>query len=63
MTEKAWSKTSKKEELIFREQLKNSGKPDEIINKIVEGKINKFYEEVCLNEQIFVMDGKKKSTS
>ena len=52
------SELVKNEELIFREQLKNSGKPDEIINKIVEGKINKFYEEVCLNEQIFVMDGK-----
>ena len=50
----------KKEEVIFREQLNNSGKPDEIINKIVEGKINKFYEEVCLDEQIFVMDGKIK---
>ena len=49
-----------KEEVIFREQLNNSGKPDEIINKIVEGKINKFYEEVCLDEQIFVMDGKIK---
>ena len=54
------SKLVKNEELIFREQLNNSGKPDEIINKIVEGKINKFYEEVCLNEQIFVMDGKIK---
>jgi len=52
------SKLVENEELIFREQLNNSGKPDEIINKIVEGKINKFYEEVCLNEQIFVMDGK-----
>ena len=48
------------EELIFREQLNNSGKSEEIINKIVEGKINKFYEEVCLNEQVFVMDGKIK---
>ena len=52
------SKLVKNEELIYREQLNNSGKPDKIINKIVEGKINKFYEEVCLNEQIFVMDGK-----
>lgn len=51
-------KLVKNEELIFREQLNNSKKPDEIINKIVDGKINKFYEEVCLNEQIFVMDGK-----
>ena len=53
-------KLVEKEEVIFREQLNNSGKPDEIINKIVEGKINKFYEEVCLEEQIFVMDGKIK---
>ena len=53
-------KLVEKEEVIFREQLNNSGKPDEIINKIVEGKINKFYEEVCLDEQIFVMDGKIK---
>ena len=54
------SKLVENEELIFREQLNNSGKPEEIINKIVEGKINKFYEEVCLNEQVFVMDGKIK---
>ena len=53
-------KLVEKEEAIFKEQLNNSGKPDEIINKIVEGKINKFYEEVCLEEQIFVMDGKIK---
>ena len=53
-------KLVEKEEVIFREQLNNSGKPEEIINKIVEGKINKFYEEVCLDEQIFVMDGKIK---
>ena len=53
-------KLVEKEEVIFREQLNNSGKPNEIINKIVEGKINKFYEEVCLEEQIFVMDGKIK---
>jgi len=54
------SKLVEKEELIFREQLNNSGKPEEIVNKIVEGKINKFFEEVCLDEQIFVMDGKIK---
>ena len=48
------------EKVIFREQLSNSGKPDEIVNKIVEGKINKFFEEVCLVEQVFVMDGKIK---
>ncbi len=49
-----------KEKTIYAEQLKNSGKPDEIINKIVEGKIKKYFEEVCLLEQYFVMDNKIK---
>jgi len=48
------------EKQIYSEQLKNSGKPKEIIEKIVLGKINKFYEEVCLLEQFFVMDTKVK---
>ena len=48
------------EKEIYKEQLKNSGKPDEIIDKIVIGKINKYYEEVCLYDQFFVMENKKK---
>lgn len=39
---------------VFREQLKESGKPDKIIDKIVEGKVNKLYSEVCLLKQPFV---------
>ena len=50
----------KKERSIYMEQLKSSGKPDEILEKIINGKINKFYEDVCLLEQIFVVDTKNK---
>lgn len=49
-----------KEKDIYREQLKGEGKPENIINKIVEGKMNKFYEEVCLVKQVFIKDEKKK---
>ena len=49
-----------KERSIYIEQLKSSNKPDDIIEKIVEGKIKKFYQEVCLLEQTFVMDNKMK---
>ena len=49
-----------KERSIYIEQLKSSNKPDEIIEKIVDGKIKKFYQEVCLLEQTFVMDNKIK---
>ncbi len=47
-----------KEKEIYREQLKSENKPDEIIEKILEGKINKFYREVCLIKQAFVKDDK-----
>ena len=49
-----------KERSIYIEQLKSSNKPDEIIEKIVDGKIKKYYQEVCLLEQTFVMDNKMK---
>ena len=49
-----------KERSIYTEQLKSSNKPDDIIEKIVDGKIKKFYQEVCLLEQMFVMDNKIK---
>ena len=49
-----------KERLIYSEQLKSSGKPPEILKKIIDGKVNKFYEEVCLLEQTFVIDNKTK---
>jgi elongation factor Ts len=49
-----------KEKDIIRDQLKDSTKPAEIIEKIVQGKLGKFYEEVCLLEQPFIKDDKMK---
>lgn len=45
-----------KERGILTEQAKTSGKPEEIIAKMVEGGIQKYYKEVCLEEQQFVKD-------
>ena len=42
---------------ILAAQARNEGKPEKIIEKMVQGRINKFYQEVCLVEQIFVKDG------
>ncbi len=47
-----------KEKDIFRDQIK--GKPEQIVEKILAGKLNKYYEEVCLQEQVFIKDDKKK---
>lgn len=48
-----------KEMEIYRAQMKEQGKPDNIIDKIVQGKVDKFYQEVCLLEQNFVKDTDK----
>jgi len=45
-----------KEREIFAHQAKESGKPENIIDKIVDGKINKFYEENCLLDQPFIKE-------
>ena len=45
-----------KEKEIYLAQAKASGKPDHIAEKMVEGKMGKFYEEVCLYEQPFIKD-------
>ena len=45
---------------VYREQASASGKPPEVVEKMVEGRIRKYYEEVVLLEQIFVVDGKTK---
>ena len=47
-----------KEKEIYREQMKTSGKPAAIIEKIVEGKLSKFYADVCLLHQNFFKDDK-----
>jgi elongation factor Ts len=41
---------------IFRQQAKATGKPDAVVDKIVAGKMEKFYQEFCLMEQPFVRD-------
>lgn len=45
-----------KEKEVYAEQMANSGKPAQVIDKIVEGKLDKWYSEVCLLEQAFVKD-------
>ena len=44
---------------VLRKQALEEGKPEKIIEKMVDGRINKFYKEVCLVEQIFVKDTDK----
>jgi len=45
-----------REQEIYRAQALDSGKPEKILDKIVEGKLKKFYQEVCLLEQPYVRD-------
>ncbi|MFT5540266.1 MAG: elongation factor Ts, partial [Alphaproteobacteria bacterium] len=49
-----------RERIVLSDQAKASGKPDEIIAKMVEGRLRKYYEEVVLTEQVFVVDGETK---
>ena len=49
-----------KEKNFLRDQAKSSGKPADIIEKMLEGRMRKFYEEVCLLEQNYIMDPEKK---
>jgi elongation factor Ts len=53
------AETSKEKE-IYTEQLRKEGKPEEMIEKIMTGKINKYYEEVCLIKQEYIKDDSKK---
>ncbi len=45
---------------VLAEQARESGKPEEIIEKMIEGRMRKYYEEVCLLDQTFVIDGERK---
>ena len=47
----------------MREQLINEGKPEDKIDNILVGKVNKYYEEVCLENQIFVKAENKETVS
>ena len=54
------SEIEEKEKLLYQEQAKASGKPEQIVQKIVEGKLSKWHEEVCLLEQVWIKDQEKK---
>lgn len=49
-----------REKEIYRQQALDSGKPERIVDKIVEGKMERFYSEVCLLEQPFIKDPDRK---
>lgn len=44
---------------IYKTQARNEGKPEQVLERIAQGKLEKFYQEVCLLEQPFVKDGSK----
>jgi elongation factor Ts len=48
-----------RERSIYRAQMENSGKPPQVIDKIVEGKLNSFYEQVVLTDQVSIRDSKQ----
>ncbi len=52
-----------KELEIYKELARKEGKPEQILEKIATGKLNKYYEENCLYEQVFVKDNSKKVSS
>ena len=52
-----------KEKTIIREQLINEGKPEDKIENILVGKVRKYYEEVCLEDQIYVKSENKETVS
>lgn len=45
-----------KEREIYRQQALNDGKPEKVVEKMVEGRINKYFKEVCLLEQLWIRD-------
>ncbi len=49
-----------RERTILADQARQSGKPEEIIEKMVEGRLRKFYEEACLVDQTYVIDGENR---
>ena len=49
-----------RERAVLTEQARASGKPEEIIGKMVEGRVRKFYEDVVLLEQLYVIDGESR---
>jgi elongation factor Ts len=54
------SASLEREREVLKEQARASGKPEAIIEKMVEGRVRKYYEEVVLLEQVYVVDGETK---
>jgi elongation factor Ts len=50
------------EKEIYKSQLKEEGKPEKVWDKIIEGKIEKFYQQICLYDQIYIKDTAGKQT-
>ena len=48
-----------RERAIYAAQLEGQGKPEAIVGKIVDGKLDKFYSEICLLDQVYIRDDKK----
>src|ERR1051325_5163700 len=53
---------AEKEKSIYRQQALESGKPEKVVDKIVDGKMERFFSEACLLEQPFIKDPDKKVT-
>jgi elongation factor Ts len=51
-----------KEKAIYRQQALETGKPEQVVDKIIEGKMERFYSEACLVEQSFIKDPDKSVT-
>jgi elongation factor Ts len=51
-----------KEKAIYRQQALETGKPEKVVDKIIEGKMERFYSEACLIEQSFIKDPDKSIT-
>jgi len=49
-----------REKEIYRDQARSQGKPDKVIDKIVQGKMEKYFQEVCLLDQQYIKDSDKK---
>ena len=59
-TDELDSEAVERERAVLSEQARDSGKPEDIISKMVEGRLGKFYQEVVLEEQTWVIDGETK---
>ena len=58
--EEVSAEESEREKSIYHQQALETGKPEKVIEKIVEGKMERFYSEVCLLEQPFIKDPDRK---